>query len=204
MKRLGFSAEDFRVFEIEGFQARMEALKGLVRPKLEKLGAELAPALREVTGEEFCPHVAKHQRRTVNPPAETWAALGPSPRGYKRYGYLALAISGGGLHARVVVKSESEARAQMAANFRSQARRLNGQLKGVALRRYDGWDFNGLPQPVSADKQLWEGCAAALAKKTGGIDLGLGWAKKEALKLDFQAVVERLADLMPLYRLTRV
>ncbi|MBI3091332.1 MAG: DUF1054 family protein [Candidatus Tectomicrobia bacterium] len=203
MNRLGFSAEDFRVFEIEGFEARMEALKGLVRPKLEKLGAELAPALREATGEEFHPHVAKHQRRTVNPPAETWVALGPSPRGYKRYGYLALAISGGGLHARVVVKSEADGRARMAANFRKQAKRLNGQLGGVTLRRYDGWDLQGLPQPLGADAQFWEECAAALAKKTGGIDLGLGWAKREALKLDFQAVVEHLAGLMPLYRLTR-
>src|SRR5271170_1601702 len=91
---LGFTAVDFGVFKVEGFNERMQQIYEHVRPKLVRLGDELAPELARRLHMEFFPHVAKHARRTVNPPPETWAAFGPSPKGYKRYGYLALCISG--------------------------------------------------------------------------------------------------------------
>ena len=31
----------------------------------------------------FYPHVAKHARRSVNPPKDTWVAFATSKRGYK-------------------------------------------------------------------------------------------------------------------------
>ena len=204
MKRLGFSAKHFAIFDIDGFQPRMEALKEHVRPRLEQLGHELGAALHAATGDDFHPHVAKHQRRTVHPPPETWVALGPSPRGYKRYGYLALVISSHGLHTRVVVKQEADLRAKMATNFRKQSGALRSHFNGAPLRRYDRWDFHAIPEPVAADKHLWETCASALKKKTGGIDLGVAWEKRQAAKLDIESVVERMLDLMPLYRMTRV
>src|SRR5215475_6498204 len=106
MPRIGFSDEDFRVFRIEGFSARMGEIYARVRPKLLRLGDQFAPELGHKLEMDFFPHVAKHTRRSVNPPSETWSAFGPSPRGYKRYGYLALCISRVGLHARAVVKAE--------------------------------------------------------------------------------------------------
>src|SRR5260370_31423410 len=114
MATLGFSAADFRVFRIEGFNERMAQLYASVRPKLLRLGDELAPELARKLHMEFFPHVAKHARRTVNPPPETWAAFGPSPKGYKRYGYLALCISGAGLHSRAGGKSGADTRPGMA------------------------------------------------------------------------------------------
>ncbi|MGH7839169.1 MAG: DUF1054 family protein, partial [Candidatus Binataceae bacterium] len=117
MATLGFTAIDFAVFKVEGFNERMQQIYAHVRPKLIRLGDELAPELARKTHMEFFPHVARHARRTVNPPPETWAAFGPSPRGYKRYGYLALCISGVGLHARAVVKSEADHRPAMASSL---------------------------------------------------------------------------------------
>src|SRR5882724_2511759 len=119
MAGLGFTPTDFAVFKIEGFSARMQEIYARVRPKLMRLGDELAPVLARRLHLEFFPHVARHARRSVNPPPETWAAFGPSPKGYKRYGYLALCISGVGLHARCVVKSEADNRPAMAQNLRS-------------------------------------------------------------------------------------
>jgi len=92
MAGLGFTPTDFEVFKVPGFSARMQEIYARVRPRLVKLGGELAPELASKLQLEFFPHVAKHVRRSVNPPPETWAAFGPSPRGYKRYGYLALCI----------------------------------------------------------------------------------------------------------------
>ncbi|MCG7375832.1 DUF1054 domain-containing protein [Paenibacillus sp. ACRSA] len=79
----GFNSRDFDVFQVPGLEPRMEMLIERVRPKLEALGAELAPYLTELCGEEMFVHVAKHARRTVNPPIDTWVAWGSSKRGYK-------------------------------------------------------------------------------------------------------------------------
>ena len=79
----GFKNEDFEVFHIDGLEARMEALIERIRPKLEVLGHHFAPTLTTLTGDEMFAHVAKHARRTINPPKDTWVAFATNPRGYK-------------------------------------------------------------------------------------------------------------------------
>jgi uncharacterized protein YktB (UPF0637 family) len=79
----GFTEKDFDVFQIDGLDARMDALKELVRPKLESLGQYFQPTISSITGDEMYVHVAKHARRTVNPPKDTWVAFANNPRGYK-------------------------------------------------------------------------------------------------------------------------
>lgn len=79
----GFTEEDFNVFLVAGLENRMEALKTSIRPKLEQLGHHFAPALNVLTGDEMFVHIAKHARRTVNPPKDTWVAFANNPRGYK-------------------------------------------------------------------------------------------------------------------------
>jgi uncharacterized protein YktB (UPF0637 family) len=78
-----FTNEDFNIFTIEGLDARMDALKTTVRPKLEALGAQFSPTLSTLVGEEMFSHVAKHARRSVNPPKDTWVAFANNKRGYK-------------------------------------------------------------------------------------------------------------------------
>jgi uncharacterized protein YktB (UPF0637 family) len=199
----GFTPVDFEVFKVEGFNERMQQIYAHVRPKLIRLGDELAPQLARKMHMEFFPHVAKHARRTVNPPPETWAAFGPSPKGYKRYGYLALCISGAGLHARAVVKSEADKRPEMARNLKSRASQLVKDFKGTKIARYDKWDFHKLPTPEPAETDLFTTLATSLEKKSGGIDLGFGWSVKESLRLDKDEIVEAFQELEPLYRLLR-
>ena len=144
-------------------------------PRLVKLGGELAPELARKLHLEFFPHVAKHARRTVNPPPETWAAFGPSPRGYKRYGYLALCISGAGLHARVVVKSEADRRLEMARGLASNAAQLAKSLRGTGIARYDKWDFNAAAhrtrqRTTSFSRRSLRGSARKPARWTSGSD----------------------------------
>ncbi|WP_453997226.1 YktB family protein [Bacillus nitroreducens] len=79
----GFTKEDFDVFTIDGLENRMDALITHVRPKLEELGYHFAPTLSSLTGDEMFPHVAKHARRTINPPKDTWVAFANNNRGYK-------------------------------------------------------------------------------------------------------------------------
>jgi uncharacterized protein YktB (UPF0637 family) len=203
MAGLGFTPTDFAVFKVEGFNERMQQIYAHVRPKLLRLGDELAPELARKLHLEFFPHVAKHARRTVNPPPETWAAFGPSPKGYKRYGYLALCVSGAGLHARVVVKSEADRRPEMARALRSRAGELTRALRGTAIARYEKWDFSTLPSSAAAGQELFDELAQALSKKTGGIDLGFGWSVREALRLDRAELLDAYRELEPLYRAVR-
>ena len=89
----GFTSSDFKIFDLTGFQPRMAAIRAQIRPKLEALGADLLPDLSRITGGETFGHVAKHARRTVNPPDDTWVAFGPDKRGYKKHCHFKVAIS---------------------------------------------------------------------------------------------------------------
>ena len=203
MARLGFTLTDFEVFKVEGFSERMEQIYEHVRPKLIRLGDELAPEIARKLHMEFFPHVARHARRTVNPPSETWAAFGPSPRGYKRYGYLALCISGLGLHARAVVKSEADNRPAMARGLQRQAAHLAKSLRGAAIARYDRWDFRALPQGITAGADFFPALGEELKKKTGGIDVGFGWRVRDAIRLERDELLDAFRELEPLYRVLR-
>ncbi|MBN8199424.1 YktB family protein [Bacillus sp. NTK034] len=79
----GFTNDDFDVFKIDGLDERMDRLKSVIRPKLEDLGRHFAPSLSNMSGDEIFPHVAKHARRTKNPPNDTWVAFAGNARGYK-------------------------------------------------------------------------------------------------------------------------
>ena len=46
----GFTASDFKVFDIPGFKARMEAIRGRIRPKLEAAGRDLLPDVTRIGG----------------------------------------------------------------------------------------------------------------------------------------------------------
>lgn len=81
----GFSQNNFATFNVPGLEERMKVLIEGIRPKLEYLGREMAPTLTTLTGDEMFPHVAKHARRTVNPPNDTWVAWANDKRGYKKH-----------------------------------------------------------------------------------------------------------------------
>jgi len=203
MAILGFTPVDFKVFGVEGFNERMQQIYAHVRPKLLRLGDELAPELARRLHIEFFPHVAKHARRTVNPPPETWAAFGPSPKGYKRFGYLALCISGAGIHARAVVKSEADMRPEMGALLKARSAQLAKAFNGTGIARYDKWDFGQMPEEDAPDADFFSALCMSLEKKSGGIDVGFGWQVKEALRLDREELIDAFRELEPLYRVVR-
>ena len=88
-----FTPKDFRVFALAGFAERMAAIKAHVSPKLLALGEALAPELSRLVGFPLHAHVARHARRTVNPPDDTWVAFGPDRRGYKKAPHFKVAVS---------------------------------------------------------------------------------------------------------------
>ncbi|GGD70469.1 YktB family protein [Paenibacillus nasutitermitis] len=104
----GFTAEDFDVFEVPGLEARMNVLIDRVRPKLNLLGERLSPVLSGLCGETIYPHVAKHARRTVNPPVDTWVAFAANKRGYKAHPHFQIGLFSSHLFVQFAIIYESD------------------------------------------------------------------------------------------------
>ncbi|MGD7043530.1 YktB family protein [Jeotgalibacillus proteolyticus] len=79
-----FEKQDFDVFKLDGLETRMSEIQSRIQPKFEMLGEELVPFLSELVNEEMHLHIARHARRTINPPNDTWMAISSSKRGYKK------------------------------------------------------------------------------------------------------------------------
>lgn len=79
----GFTKNDFQTFEIDGLKERMDAIQKRIQPKFKEIGNELVDYLSAHLGNEVYLHIAKHARRTVNPPNDTWLAIADNKRGYK-------------------------------------------------------------------------------------------------------------------------
>ncbi|MUK89577.1 DUF1054 family protein [Ornithinibacillus sp. L9] len=81
----GFTNKDFNTFTIDGLDERMEAIQSRIQPKFHEIGNELVDYLSAQLGNEMYLHIAKHARRTVNPPNDTWLAIADNKRGYKKH-----------------------------------------------------------------------------------------------------------------------
>lgn len=81
----GFTKEDFETFTIDGLDERMEAICEQIQPKFRELGQALTDDLSASLQTEMFLHIAKHARRTVNPPKDTWLAIAGNKRGYKQH-----------------------------------------------------------------------------------------------------------------------
>ncbi len=120
----GFTNEDFDVFLIDGLEPRMEALKNTVRPKLESLGQYFAPTLSALTGDEMFIHVAKHARRTINPPKDTWVAFANNARGYKMLPHFQIGLWNTHLFIWFAVIYEAPKKEVMGARFTKKATKV--------------------------------------------------------------------------------
>jgi hypothetical protein len=201
MATLGFLRRDFDVFAIEDFSARLAKIDELVTPRLMQLALDFSGELSRNLDIDFFPHCARHMRRAPNPPHESWAAFGPSPIGYRRYGYLALCISRVGIHARAVVKSTAINRPEMVRAIKSKSADLERFFRGTKIQQYQNWDGRELPDSIAASPGFFDGLGDALAKKSSGIDVGFGWPVRDALTVDRAEVIDAFRELGPLYRL---
>jgi len=200
MATLGFLRRDFDVFAIDDFSARLAKIDELVTPRLRQLTQEFSRDLTRSLQMDLHPHYASHMRRGANPPAETWAAFGPSPNGYRRNGYLALCISGLGIHARAVVNSTAINRPAIARAIKSKSADLERWFRGTRIQQYQNWEGRELPKSIAANAGFFDGLADMLAKKSGGIDVGFGWPVRDAITVDRGEVLDAFRELGPLYR----
>src|SRR5690625_7455753 len=63
----------------------MKAIHKRIQGEFEEIGSYLTDYLGVQLGNEVFIHIAKHARRTVNPPQDTWLAIADNKRGYKKH-----------------------------------------------------------------------------------------------------------------------
>ncbi|MBN2359639.1 MAG: DUF1054 family protein [Deltaproteobacteria bacterium] len=196
------SRDDLAVFTIPSLDDRLAAIRDRVAPTLADLGRALIDELAVRTGEELHCHAAVHARQKKNPPDETWIALGPTPRQYKKEPYFAVGISRNAVHVRVQISEECPRKVELGQVIVERSPELARHAQHLgALRNFEGWDHEGLPDPAPAAERLfWSTLGNRLvAKKNARFDIGVGWKGAEALRLSKQRIADAIVRLMPLY-----
>ena len=203
-----FVAADFRVFDVKGFKPRMDEIRARVRPKLVALGGSLAPSIsRSVAGDVFA-HVAKHARRTVNPPSDTWVAFGPDARGYKKHCHFKVAVSRGHVRFLFEVGPEHSEKRRWATAWRKNAPKLAPVLRRVKHLAWFKNEHDEEPAAPLADltpETLAEFADELMRTRDGQLIVGRAVPAEEAARwTEAQyraAALETFRALAPLYRL---
>jgi uncharacterized protein YktB (UPF0637 family) len=208
MASCAFRSSDFEIFAVKGFGPRMAKIRARIGPKLEAMGTSLAPALARTAGSEVFAHVARHARRTVNPPEDTWVAFGPDVRGYKKHPHFKVAVSRHAIRFLFEIGPEHGDKKRWLAAWKKSAAKLApvlGRVKGLA------W-FAGEhdEQPAAWLADLSPDAIAALAdalarRRDGQLVIGRAVPAPDASRwTDAQyrdAALETFRALAPLYRL---
>ena len=204
----GFTAADFKVFEVDGFAPRMAAIKGRIRPKLEAAGRDLVADVSRVGGAPAYVHVAKHMRRTVNPPDDTWVAFAADKRGYKKHCHFKVAVSRRGVRFLFEAGPEHSRKRRWVAAWKKHAPKLV-----PVLRRAEGlaWfknEHDEAPEAILSElsaEEIGHLSDELTRTRDGQLVLGRMVRAEEAARwkaADYaRAARETFCLLAPLYRL---
>lgn len=200
----GFTEADFDVFSVPGLDARMEALKTHLRPKLEELGDVFSDKLSNWLGRPVYAHVAKHARRTVNPPNDSWVAFCTDKRGYKKHPHFQ--IGAWETHAFVLfgLIYESPSRATYATNLKLNAEEIVSRIPRDFVWVPNHMDPNALPADSVDEDRLAE-LADGLMKRQGELLTGITIGREDAVMMTGDQFVDSVSScfrtLLPLYEL---
>lgn len=203
----GFAPEDFDVFAIDGLEPRMEALIARVRPKLHQLGDVLAPTLSVLCGEEMYPHVAKHARRKVHPPNDTWVAYAPNKRGYKAHPHFQIGLFESHLFIQFALIYEATAKETFAKQALGRVSELRKQIPVGFTWSGDHTEPGGTLHSELSAAELKTLLTRLQTVKSAELLCGLIIDRHDPLLQEGSALLakaeETFASLLPLYRLAR-
>ncbi|OKP92059.1 hypothetical protein A3844_02805 [Paenibacillus helianthi] len=202
----GFTTDDFDVFQIDGLEPRMNALIARVRPKLNELGDEVAPLLSSLTGEEMFPHVAKHARRTVHAPNDTWVAWGPNKRGYKALPHFQVGMFQSHLFIVFAIIYESTNKVTFAEALLRNMDDIQSELPGGYFWSTDHLDSKGIPHAGMGKPAFTELSRKLKEVKKAEVTCGLRIDREDPLLSDggklLTVVRQTFETLLPLYRMS--
>lgn len=199
MSKRFWSIEDFNLFTINGLEHRMKALQTLIQPKFEILGRHFSDRLSAHGSDEFFPHVAKHARRTVNPPTDSWVAMATSKRGYKALPHFQIGLWNTHLFIIIAVIYENPDKKGIAERFEQNIQPLLNLPDSFVI---SGDHMKPEAFPISEAK-LEELLTRLQTVKKAEFLVGRHLSKDEAVQMTAQKFMEFAEDtieqLLPIY-----
>ncbi|QHW30313.1 DUF1054 domain-containing protein [Paenibacillus rhizovicinus] len=203
---VGFTSDDFDVFAIPGLEPRMDALISRIRPKLNELGEQLAPFLTEICGEPMFPHVAKHARRTINPPNDTWVAFAPGKRGYKMFPHFQIGLFGSHLFVQFAIIYESDNKSVFAEHALKQLEDIERHIPAHYV-----WSGNHMVPGGDTQAELGRDGLAKLLERLRAVKAsealcGIIIDREDPVLSDGQAFIAKVEEtfrtVLPLYKMS--
>ncbi|MEI4771203.1 DUF1054 domain-containing protein [Psychrobacillus sp. FJAT-51614] len=195
--------KDFNVFQIDGLEKRMEALISNIRPKFDVLGERYSLYFSGVLGDEFFAHVAKHARRSVNPPKDSWVAFSPYKRGYKALPHFQIGLWENHLFIILAVIYEAPEKAAIAERLLKKKTIFNKLPKDFIVSG-DHMKPEAIPLKEAKKLELENLLTRLRDVKKGEFLVGRHIPREEAVKLtedEFLRLVEDTFDqLLPVYK----
>ncbi|MCR2803616.1 DUF1054 domain-containing protein [Paenibacillus soyae] len=201
----GFEPSDFQVFQLQGLEERMQGIDSLIRPKFRAIGERLIAELAPLAGKELHLHIAKHARRTVNPPKDTWLAICDNKRGYKAHPHFQLGLFDDHLFIWLALIYEVPNKKSIAAGLLENLDDVISAVPDVYVLSMDHMKKESSPISGLGD----EGWKAALTRfrdvQKAELLIGRHVQSEDALLRNGDALLEYAAStyetLMPLYRM---
>lgn len=200
----GFTKEDFDVFTIDGLENRMDALITHIRPKLEDLGNHFAPTLSSLTGDEMFAHVAKHARRTINPPNDTWVAFGNSKRGYKMLPHFQIGLWNTHLFVWFAVIYEAPMKAKFGHILNKHSKKIRESVPNHFLWSIDHTKPDSLNHGELSKQELESMFTRLQSVKKAEILCGINISRDDVIEMKPEDLVQVIdgtfRKLLPLYQ----
>jgi uncharacterized protein YktB (UPF0637 family) len=186
----------------------MVAIQERIQPKFKTLGLELAAQLSADSGDEMHLHIARHARRKVNPPKDTWLAICSNKRGYKSHPHFQLGLFDDHLFVWLAFIYEVPGKAGIASALLNQLDDVIAAVPGSYVVSMD--HMQKMATPVSdMSKQDWSDALVRFRDvKKSELLIGRHVAADDPLLGDGTALLrfasETFESLLPLYRLGHV
>lgn len=204
MKFNGFTAADFNVFKINGLESRMEALIERIRPKLETLGEHFSQELSILAGEEMFPHVAKHARRTKNPPNDTWVAFAANKRGYKMLPHFQIGLWETHIFVWFAIIYEAPIKVEFGRKLQENISFVKEQVPDNYVWSVDHTKPNVIPHHELTDEELLRMFEKLQTVKKAELLCGVQIPRDQALNMSSEELLTTFQNvfvtLLPLYK----
>ncbi|WP_068983298.1 MULTISPECIES: YktB family protein [Lysinibacillus] len=204
MPKIKWTNKDFNVFQIDGLDQRMDALISSVRPKFQLLGEDFSSFFSSHLGEEFYPHVAKHARRTVNPPNDSWVAFAPYKRGYKSLPHFQIGLWSTHLFIVLAIIYEAPQKNVMAERLIANKALLQ-QLPNDFIVSGDHMSPTAISMQAAKEDKLDELLIRLRDVKKGEFLVGRHIPREQAIQLSaselYQITEETFNSLLPIYNI---
>jgi len=202
----GFTQEDFDVFTVDGLDQRMEGIITHIRPKFETLASHFTPFLESLLGNEMFPHIAKHARRTVNPPKDTWVAFSSNKRGYKMAPHFQIGLFESHLFVWFAIIYEAPMKGLFAEKMLDNLKQIKQQIPADYVWSWDHMSPEAYPHGTLNQEDLTKAFTRLKEVKKAEVLCGLNIKRTDPILKDGVELIRKIETAfqttMPLYQLS--